>query len=103
MQCMYCRKTFATAHHKSMRHYVLQVPNALAQYKGKGIIPPAYHQWYLKLYNNLRRNFGYRKRAPDNNVICISELQSMTASLLQSLKKSSHQMTIKKGMEQIVL
>ncbi len=80
-----------------MLHHVLKVPDALA--KCKGIVLPAYHQWYIKLYNSLKEKLGSKKRAADDNVIIVSDLQSNTVSSLQSSKKSSHQMTIQTGME----
>ncbi len=94
---MYCDKIFATAHHTSMLHHVLKVPNALA--KCKGTVPPAYHQQYLQLNNSSKEKSGSKKRAADDNLIIVSDLQSNAVSTLQSFKESSHQMTIQTGME----
>ncbi len=97
MQCMYCNKIFAIAHHSCMLYHVLKVPDALA--KCKGSVPPAYHQRYLQLYNSSKEKSGSKKRAADDNVIIVSDLQSNAVSTLQSSKKSSHQMTIQTGIE----
>ncbi len=87
MQCMYCNKIFATAHHTCMLHHVLKVPNALT--KCKGTVPPAYHQRYLQLYNSLKEKSGSKKRAADDNLLIVSNLQSNAVSTLQSSKKST--------------
>ncbi len=57
-------KNFDTAHHTCMLHHILKVPNGLA--KCKGIVPPAYHQWYLKLYNSLKENWVVRNPDEEN-------------------------------------
>ncbi len=64
-----------------MLHYVLKVPDAIANCKE--IIPSAHYECHLKLCNNAKENFGSRKRAPDDNAVCVSELQSSDVSLLQ--------------------
>ncbi len=69
-----------------MLHHVLKVPDALA--KCKGVIPSVYHQHYLNLYNNAKEKLGCRKRAANDNVVCVSEMQSNAASTLQSSKKN---------------
>ncbi len=80
------KKMFATAHHTNILHNVLNVPNTLA--KWKGIIPLAYHQWLLKLYNTSKEKLGSRKRVANDNVIIVSELQPKAVSSFQSSKKS---------------
>ncbi len=97
MQCMYCNKYFATAHHTCMLQHVLKVPDALA--KCKGTVPPAYHQQYLQLYNSLKEKSGSKKRPADDNLLIVSNLQSNAVSTFQSSKKTSCQMTIQTGME----
>ncbi len=52
-----------------MLHHVLKVPDALA--KCKGIVPPAYLQWYLKLHNSPKEKSGSKKRAADDDVIML--------------------------------
>ncbi len=59
MQCMYCNKIFATAHHTHMLHHVFKVPDAFA--KCKGTVPPAYHQRCLHLYNSLKEKSESKK------------------------------------------
>ncbi len=81
MQYMYCKK-FATTHHTCMLHHVLKVSDALA--KCKRVIPPVYHQHYKNLYNNAKEKLGGRKRAADDNAVCVSEMQSNGAYTLQS-------------------
>ncbi len=80
-----------------MLHHVLKVPNALA--KCKGTVSPAYHQQNLQLYNSLMEKSGSKKRAADDNIIVVSNLQSNVISTLQSSKKNSCQMTIQTGIE----
>ncbi len=87
-KCSVCiAKNFATAHNTCMFHHVLKVPDALA--KCKGIVSPAYHQWYLKLYNSSKEKLGSKKRVVDDNAIIVSGLQSNAVSTLQSSKKTS--------------
>ncbi len=97
MEWMNWNKIFAKAHHTCMLHHILKVPDALE--KCKGIVCPAYHQQYLKLFNSSKEKLGSKKTAADDNAIFVSELQSNAVSTLQSSKKSSCQMTIQTDME----
>ncbi len=71
-----------------MLHHILKVPNALA--KCKGNVPPAYHQWYLKLYNSSKQKLHGKKRAANGNAIIFSDIKSNAPAVISICDCTDH-------------
>ena len=65
-----------------------------------GKLSSEFRTQYLKLYNDTKEKTDTKKRAANDEMLCVSESQSNAVSSLASSKKS-YQMSIQAGMERV--